>query len=75
MNVIESIERDGAQLVNKEKSTVYFICKCGTAYNKAVRAICNTSGAYCKDCTDRNTQIKKLNNKIAINNSLLERGL
>jgi hypothetical protein len=65
------ISRDGATLVNYDKTRINFICKCGTAYNKAIKAICTTTGAFCKDCSQTNTAIKRLRNKIAVNEALL----
>ena len=67
----ESIIRDGATLVSIDKQAVNFICKCGQTHTKQKIAICKTTGAFCKDCTDRNTQIKRLNAKIVLNNNLL----
>lgn len=61
-----------ATLVNINKSTVEFTCKCGSTYSKTKRAFAKT-GAFCKDCTQRNTSIKKLTNKIELNKSLLEK--
>ena len=66
------ITRDNAALVNINKSTIDFTCKCGLAYSKTKRAF-SKSGAFCKHCTQRNTSIKKIANKIALNNSLLEK--
>lgn len=57
---------------NINKSLIEFTCKCGVNHSKSKRAF-TTSGAFCKDCTKRNTAIKKLKNKIALNNSLLEK--
>lgn len=45
-------------------------CKCGQPYSKTKRAFKNT-GPLCRDCTSRAAAIKKLTNKIALNNSLL----
>ena len=69
----ESLARDGATLVSIDKQTINFTCKCGQQHTKQKSAICKTSGAFCKDCTDRNTQIKRLSAKIALNNKLLEK--
>jgi predicted SprT family Zn-dependent metalloprotease len=66
------ITRDNATLVNINKSTIDFTCKCGSLYSKTKRAF-SRSGAFCKHCTQRNTSIKKIANKIALNNSLLEK--
>lgn len=67
----ESLIRDGATLISTIKTATTFICKCGTTHTKPQKAICLTSGAYCKDCTQRNTAIKKIKNKIALNDKLL----
>ena len=50
---------------------IEFTCKCGANYSKTKRAL-NTSGPFCKDCTQRNTAIKKIKNKIALNNEMLK---
>lgn len=68
--VEEHIKGDNAILVNINKSTIEFLCNCGTNHTKSKRAL-DKSGAFCKDCTQRNTSIKKIKNKIALNNSLL----
>lgn len=70
----ESLQRDNATFININKSIVEFLCKCGKSHMKPKKAICNTSGAFCVDCTQRNTSIKKLQNRIAINNALLSVG-
>jgi hypothetical protein len=69
--VIEYISRDAATLVSYDKNRINFICKCGTAYNKTVKAICTTTGAFCRDCSQTNTAIKRLRKKIATNEALL----
>jgi hypothetical protein len=71
----DALQRDNASLVNIHKSTVDFVCKCGKSHTKPQKAICLTSGAFCKECTQRNTAIKKIKNKIILNNLLLQRGL
>ena len=68
----EALQRDGAMLLSIDKQKIEFVCKCGTTYTKLKSAICNTSGAFCKDCTDKNTSIKRLTNKIAYMKALLE---
>lgn len=65
------LERDRATLVSIDKSIVTFICKCGTQYNKKIGAICTTTGAFCKWCSQKNTAIKRIQKRIDINNSLL----
>jgi hypothetical protein len=70
MDVKESAERDGATIISVNR-LVQFICKCGTQHEKLKRAICKTSGAFCKSCTDRNTNIKRLDNKIKQMKALL----
>jgi hypothetical protein len=67
----ESITRDGATLVSINKQTINFTCKCGQQHTKQKAAICKISGAFCKDCTDRNTQIKRIRAKITLNDKLL----
>jgi hypothetical protein len=71
MDVEKSIERDGAKLISVNKQIVEFTCKCGTVHQKQKRAICQTSGAFCKFCSNKNTQIKRIRKKIEINNALL----
>jgi len=56
----------------KNKPKIEFTCKCGSNYSKSKRAL-NISGPFCKDCTQRNIAIKKIQNKIAINNELLKK--
>lgn len=73
MDLSESITRDGAILVSINKQTIQFTCKCGELHSKQKAAICKTSGAFCKNCTDKNTQIKRLQAKIDLNNYLLEK--
>ena len=70
MDVKESAERDGATIISVNR-LVQFICKCGAQHEKLKRAICKTSGAFCKSCTDRNTNIKRLDNKIKQMKTLL----
>jgi len=53
------------------KSLIEFTCKCGTQYRKSKRAL-KVTGPFCIRCTQRNTAIKKIKNKIALNNELLE---
>jgi hypothetical protein len=62
---MDPIKSDRASLVN-------FICTCGTSHTKTVKAL-KTTGAFCKDCSQKNTQIKRLTNKIAINELMLSR--
>lgn len=52
------------------KNPVTFTCKCGKIHTKSKRAF-DLSGPFCKDCTQRNTAIKKIKNKIALNNEML----
>ena len=58
---------DTTPLVNKP--LIEFTCKCGVNHSKSQRAF-SISGPFCKDCTQRNTAIKKIKNKIALNESL-----
>lgn len=67
----ESIERDGATYISSQGLLITFICKCGIEHQKQKTAICNTSGAFCKDCTDKNTAIKRIKRKIEEMNALL----
>lgn len=68
-----ALERDGAKLVSLDyRKQVKFICKCGATHSKPKKAVCATSGAFCKDCTDKNTSIKRIRTKIAYMNSILE---
>ena len=69
---MDCISRDGATLIISDKSYISFTCKCGTAHTKTMRAL-NTTGAFCKDCSQKNTQIKRLTNKIKINELMLSR--
>jgi len=71
INLEESLIRDGAKLVNLTGNICQFTCKCGTNHCKPLKAILTTSGAFCKDCTQTNTSIKKIKNKIALNEALL----
>ena len=52
------------------KSPLTFTCTCGTMHTKSKRAF-DISGPFCKHCTQRNTAIKKIKNKIALNNKLI----
>jgi len=70
--LLECISKQGATFIKKDRLGISFICKCGTPYIKTQVLICKTSGPFCKDCTQINTYAKKLKNKIAINNALLE---
>jgi len=69
-----ALDRDKATYVSINKTKVDFICKCGTQHNKLKHVICHKSGAFCKGCTSRNASIKRIRNKIAVNNALLEKG-
>ena len=53
-------------------TSIDITCKCGTKHSKTKRAL-HISGPFCKDCTQRNTAIKKIQNKIALNNEMLEK--
>ena len=68
----ESAQRDGANIICVNRQVVQFYCKCGAHHEKLKRAICKTSGAFCKNCTEKNTAIKRLNNKIVNMKALLE---
>lgn len=52
------------------KPPVTFTCTCGTVHSKSKRAF-DSSGPFCKYCTQRNTAIKKIKNKISLNNKLI----
>jgi len=69
--LLRCLERDGATLVTIEQSIVHFVCKCGAHYNKQIRAICTTTGAFCKYCSQRNTAIKRIQIRINTNLSLI----
>jgi hypothetical protein len=71
--LIECCTKNGATLVNVERSIADFVCSCGTTHHKSVNAM-RTSGPFCVDCTKKNTAIKRLQNKINQNNTLLGRG-
>jgi hypothetical protein len=49
----------------------HFTCKCGVTESKGKRAL--KINPFCKDCTQVNTAIKKIKNKIALNNEMLEK--
>jgi hypothetical protein len=72
LEVKEASIRDGATIICVNRQVVQFYCKCGAHHEKLKRAICKTSGAFCKSCTDRNTNIKRLTHKITQMNALLE---
>lgn len=69
--LVSAMARDGAHFLSSDKSTVHFVCKCGTTHHKSVISICKTSGAFCADCTSKNTSIKRIQNKIATINAQL----
>ena len=71
-SLTESIDRDNATLVSQTKQTIVFVCKCGTQHSKSKRSICQTSGAFCKDCTEKNTPIKRIKAKIHSLNAILQ---
>jgi hypothetical protein len=65
MEKIEAaITRDGAEFLSIEKGIVSFVCKCGTHDQKDKVPLVETSGAFCDDCRDRNTIIKRIKTKI-----------
>lgn len=68
-----ALDRDEATYVSINKNNVEFACKCGKNHTKTKQAIIKTSGAFCRSCTSRNTSIKRIKNKIAANNALLEK--
>ena len=77
MDVKELLLKDGATLIGTykniiNKTPITFICKCCSTYTKQAHLICKTTGGFCKDCSDRNTQIKRLQNKIELNKRLLK---
>ena len=71
MNLLECVARDGATLVEATKTGVQFVCRCGTAHTKSVHAIRTTTGAFCASCTQKNTAIKRIQHRIALNNAML----
>lgn len=60
---------DAVTVVNN-KSVIEFTCKCGVNHSKSKKAL-KVSGPFCKDCTQRNAAIKRIKNKIALNNEML----
>jgi len=68
----DALKRDGATLLTKEAGYVHFRCGCGSVNRKRRRAIVETSGAFCRDCTSRNTPIKRIQAKIAYMNSIMD---
>jgi len=71
MNLLECVTRDGATLVEVTKTRVQFVCKCGTAHTKTAHTIRTTTGAFCASCTQKNTAIKRIQHRIALNNAML----
>jgi hypothetical protein len=67
----DALKRDEATLLTKEAGYVHFKCKCGAAHRKQHGAIVKTTGAFCRDCTSRNTSIKRIQAKIARMNLLM----
>ena len=67
----DALKRDEATLLTKEAGYVHFKCGCGAVYRKRRGAIVETSGAFCRDCTSRNTPIKRIRAKIARMNSIM----
>ena len=53
-----------------DKKSIEFTCKCGANHSKSQRAL-HISGPFCKDCTQRNTAIKRIKNQIALNKEML----
>lgn len=41
-----------------QKTDITFICKCEELYTKPFYAIADNGGAFCKDCTNKNTKAK-----------------
>jgi len=72
MNIQKTIEANRAKLVSIDKQNITFVCVCGSNNTKTLRAI-KISGAFCQPCTQTNTSIKRIKNKIKINNDLLNR--
>ena len=62
-DIKESAERDGATIICINGQIVQFHCECGAHHEKRKSAICKTSGAFCKDCTNKNTSNKRLNKR------------
>jgi len=71
MNLVECLARDGATLVEVTKTRAQFVCRCGSAHAKSVHAIRNTTGAFCASCSQKNTAIKRIQHRIALNNAML----
>jgi len=72
MNIQKIIEENQAKLVSIDEQNITFVCVCGSNHRKTLRAI-KISGAFCRSCTQTNTSIKRIKNKIKINNDLLNR--
>ena len=77
MEAVEAVTASAASASAAEakatinNSLIEFTCKCGTQYRKSKRSL-KVTGPFCKGCTRRNAAIKKIKNKIALNNELLE---
>ena len=72
MNIQKIIEENQAKLVSIDMQNITYTCSCGSNHTKTQRAI-KISGAFCQPCTQTNTSIKRIKNKIKINNDLLNR--
>jgi hypothetical protein len=64
------MERDGAALFSQDKQLISFRCKCGIGASKSKVTIART-GAFCENCQSKNTNIKRIRNKINLMNSLM----
>lgn len=72
MEAVEAVEAvaaaEAAATVVNNKSE--FTCKCGARDSKSKKAL-KVSGPFCKGCTQHNASIKRIKNKIALNNEML----
>lgn len=59
LTISDKVEKDGATLVSINNQRVLFICKCGMQHEKLKSSVLRKGGAFCKNCTDKNTSIKK----------------
>ncbi len=53
-----TLNMDTSNIKFGQMSNITFICKCNTEYTKPFYAIADKGGAYCKECTVKNTKAK-----------------
>lgn len=70
MEAVTAVTAVAAVTVVNNKPAIEFTCKCGARDSKSKRAL-QMSGPFCKGCTQRNAAIKRIKNKIALNNEML----